>query len=149
MILTYEEVRRRIGNGRSYLLLGNGFSIACDPVFRYGSLYQAAVKAGLSRRAQLLFQRYGTNNFEGVMKLLDDSDWVARTYGLVKDKPSGMVEDLEVIKRTLVEAISNSHLETPGDIADGLKTSTAKFLEPFHVVFTTNYDLLLCFSIGW
>jgi hypothetical protein len=38
-ILTYQEVRRRIGNGRSYLLLGNGFSIACDPVFRYGSLY--------------------------------------------------------------------------------------------------------------
>ncbi len=142
-ILTYEEVCRRIEDKRSYLLLGNGFSIACDPVFRYGSLYQAAVKAGLSRRAQLLFQRYGTNNFEGAMKLLDDSDWVARTYGLVKNKPSGMAEDLEVIKRTLVAAISSSHLETPGDIADGRKTSTAKFLEPFHVVFTTNYDLLL------
>ncbi len=143
ILLTYEEVRRRIRDKRSYLLLGNGFSIACDPVFRYGSLYQAAVKAGLSRRAQLLFQRYGTNNFEGVMKLLDGSDWVARTYGLVKNKSSGMAEDLEVIKGTLVTAISSSHLETPGDIVDGRKTSTAKFLEPFHVVFTTNYDLLL------
>lgn len=142
-ILTYEEVRCRIEGKRSHLLLGNGFSIACNPVFRYGSLYEAAVQAGLSKRAQKLFVRIGTNNFEGVMKLLSDSDWVARTYGLVKGKSSGMAEDLEVIKRTLVEVISSSHLETPGDIADGRKTSTATFLEPFHVVFTTNYDLLL------
>lgn len=58
-ILSHDEVRRLIGDKRSYLLLGNSFSIACGPVFRYGSLYQVAVKAGLSRRAQLLFQRYG------------------------------------------------------------------------------------------
>ena len=94
-LLTYDEVRRRIGDKRSYLLLGNGFSIACDPVFRYGSLYEAAVQAGLSKRAQKLFARIGTNNFEGVMKLLSDSDWVARTYELVKSKSSGMVKDLE------------------------------------------------------
>ena len=83
-IITYEEVRKRIGR-TSYLLLGNGFSIACDPVFRYESLYEAAVKEGLSKRAQQLFDRLGTNNFEGVMRLLDDAHWVAQTYELVED----------------------------------------------------------------
>src|SRR6266705_4165579 len=114
-LLYYSEVRRRIGDRTSYLLLGNGFSIACDPVFRYSSLYQAAIDAGLSERAQRLFERMGTNNFEGIMKMLEDSHWVARTYGLIRTNSSPMLEDLEVIKRTLVEAIAHSHLEHSGD----------------------------------
>lgn len=142
-ILTYEEVRRRIGDKRSYLLLGNGFSIACDPVFRYGSLYETAVQAGLSRRAQQLFERMGTNNFEGVMRLLEDAHWVARTYGLINGDSSDMRGDLEVIKRTLVEAIAGSHLGSPADIDESRKSLAASFLLPYHIVFTTNYDLLL------
>lgn len=142
-LLDYAEVRRRIGDRTSYLLLGNGFSIACDPVFRYASLYQAAIDAGLSDRAQRLFERMGTNNFEGIMKLLGDSHWVARTYGLIRGNSSAMLDDLEVIKRTLVEAIAHSHLEHPGDISDERKAATARFVEPYQIVFTTNYDLLL------
>lgn len=105
-IIPYEEVRKRIGKRTSYLLLGNGFSIACDPVFRYESLYDAAVREGLSERAQDLFGRLGTNNFEGVMRLLDDSHWIAQVYGLVKHK-SEMLNDLEIIKKTLNRVISN------------------------------------------
>ncbi len=142
-LLDYLEVRRRIGSGRSYLLLGNGFSIGCDPVFRYNSLYDAAVRAGLSRRAQALFTRVGTNNFEGIMKLLEDAHWVAETYGLVGASPSAMLDDLEVIKQTLVTAVANSHLGHPGDIDEAKKASAAGFLLPYHIVFTTNYDLLL------
>ena len=77
------------------------------------------------------------------MKLLEDSHWVARTYRLVPASPSAMLEDLEVIKRTLVQAIAHSHLEQPGDIMDTRKTCAARFLEPYQIVFTTNYDLLL------
>jgi len=142
-LLDYAEVRRRIGDRTSYLLLGNGFSIACDPVFRYASLYQAAIEAGLSERAQKLFERMGTNNFEGIMKMLEDSHWVARTYGLIRGSSSAMLEDLEVIKRTLVEAIARSHLEHSGDVSDERKTAAAEFVEPYKIVFTTNYDLLL------
>ena len=141
-ILTYEEVRHGIDDGRSYLLLGNGFSIACHPVFRYSSLYDSAVTAGLSPRAQLLFEKIGTNNFEGTMRLLEEADWVARTYGLVQESASQMLEDLEVIKRTLVEAVANSHLEQPGDIEETRKQAAARFFAPYHIVFTTNYDLL-------
>jgi hypothetical protein len=130
-VLTYPEVCQRIAGGRAYLLLGNGFSIACDPIFRYHSLYDAAIQAGLSPRAQRIFQRMGTNNFEGVMKLLEDSHWVARTYGLIPDDSSGMADDLEVIQQTLVRAIATSHLGTPGDIDNSRKTSAARFLSPF------------------
>ena len=141
-IISYEEVRKRVGNRTSYLLLGNGFSIACDPIFRYGSLYEAAVKEGLSERAKKVFDRLGTNNFEGVMKLLDDSHWVAEIYKLVGNS-SGMREDLEVIKKTLIKVLSKSHLPTPNDIIDDRKASAVHFLEPYKIVFTTNYDLLL------
>jgi hypothetical protein len=141
-LMDYQEIHSRINAKRSYLLLGNGFSIACDPVFRYSSLYESAVAAGLSSRAQLLFERIGTNNFEGVMRLLGEADWMARTYGLVQGNGSQMLEDLEVIKRTLVQAVANSHLEQSGDIEESRKQAAATFFAPYHIVFTTNYDLL-------
>ena len=142
-ILTYEEVRRRIGGARSYLLLGNGFSIACNSVFRYESLYEAAVHAGLSQRAQQLFERIGTNNFEGAMRLLEDARWVAQTYSLKEVDSSAMRKDLEVIKTTLVKAVAGSHLASPAEIDEDRKSSAARFLLPYQIVFTTNYDLLL------
>ena len=141
-IISYNEVRKRIGNRTSYLLLGNGFSIACDPIFRYESLYEAAVNEGLSKRAQKLFGRLGTNNFEGVMRLLDDSHWVAQVYGLVKHT-SEMLNDLEIIKKTLIRVISKSHLAHPGDIEEERKAAAAEFVRPYKIIFTTNYDLLL------
>src|SRR5687768_13090255 len=96
-LLHYDQVRERAIRNSSHLLLGNGFSISCDPVFRYESLYEAALRAGLSPRAQSVFERLGTNNFEGVMRLLDDSHWIAQTYGFVGAE-SGMLDDLEVVK---------------------------------------------------
>jgi uncharacterized protein DUF4917 len=141
-VISYEEVRKRIGKRTSYLLLGNGFSIACDPIFRYESLYKAALKEGLSKRARELFDRLGTNNFEGVMRLLDDSHWVAQVYGLMKGK-SEMLKDLEIIKKTLIKIISKSHLAHPGDIKEARKAAAARFISPYKIIFTTNYDLLL------
>lgn len=141
-VLTYAEVRERIGDTQSYLLLGNGFSIACHESFRYRSLYESAVAAGLSERAQLLFDRIGTNNFEGVMRLLEQGDWIARAYGLLRESQSEMLRDLQVIKTTLVQAVATSHLETPGDIESSRKRAAADFFTPYHIVFTTNYDLL-------
>lgn len=142
-ILDYEEVRQRCVYGRTSLLLGNGFSIACDQVFSYSSLYDAAVRGGLSERARKVFQRLGTNNFEGVMRLLESSHWVAEIYGLVQSGNSEMLGDLETIKQTLIEAIGGSHLQQPGEILDERKERAVEFLRQYHIVFTTNYDLLL------
>lgn len=142
-LLDYKVVLEQISDGRSHLLLGNGFSIACDPRFTYRSLYSAAVDAGLSRRAQAVFERLGTNNFEGIMRLLDDTHWVASVYGLVPDAYSEMLGDLEIVKKTLVEAVASSHLEHTGLVAEDKKAAARRFLAPYHNIFTTNYDLLL------
>jgi hypothetical protein len=53
-----------------------------------------------------------------------------------------MRDDLEIIKGALVEAIAGSHLACPSDIEETRKSSAANFLLPYHIVFTTNYDLL-------
>jgi hypothetical protein len=141
--LDYAEVLELLGDGRrSHLLLGNGFSIGCDTIFRYASLYERAVDKGLSQRAQEVFAGLGTNNFEGVMRLLGDSHWVARTYGLVEGAQSDMLHDLEIVKRALVEAIADSHLPHSGSVEDAKKNAAAAFFKPYHNIFTTNYDLL-------
>src|SRR5690606_17984364 len=94
-VYAYEDVLKELGS-TAYLLLGNGFSISCDPVFSYGKLYDKAVDAGLSQRAQAVFERFGTNNFEGVMRALDDSDWIARLYEKLDDADHELLDDVEV-----------------------------------------------------
>lgn len=143
-ILTYQQVRDRLSATHTvHLLLGNGFSIGCDSVFTYGSLYDVAVAAGLSERAQRIFDRLGTNNFEGVMRLLDDSHFVASTYELVPSNSSAMLDDLETVKHSLVEAVARSHLAHTGEVPDEKKASAVAFINGYQSVFTTNYDLLL------
>src|SRR4051794_20244206 len=112
--IQYDEVVRSFGNSRAHLLLGNGFSIGCDPVFKYQSLYEKAVAKGLSANAQQVFKRFGTNNFEGVMSLLENTHWVAVEYSLVKGDRSQMLDDVEIVKRALIEAIADSHLDHSG-----------------------------------
>lgn len=141
-VLAYEKMMQKLGSGRRHILLGNGFSIACDPIFSYPRLYDTAVKADLSARAQEVFGRLGTNNFEGVMRLLDDSHWVSKIYGLIDGDASEMLADVEVVKRTLVRAVATSHLENTGAVSGTKKDCALYFLRSFHNIFTTNYDLL-------
>ena len=142
-VTSYSEALAALGSGRKHVLLGNGFSIACDPVFSYASLYNAAVARGLSDRAQAVFARVGTNNFEGVMRLLERSHWIAEIYNLIEEGGSSpMLADAEIVKRTLVQAVTESHLAHTGLVPDEKKAAARRFLRPFHNIFTTNYDLL-------
>jgi hypothetical protein len=141
-VASYADVLTTLGSGRKHILLGNGFSIACDPIFSYSRLYDAAVSQGLSSRAQAVFARLGTNNFEGVMDLLEKSHWVAEIYNLIEAGRSPMLDDTEIVKQTLVQAVANSHLAHTGLVSDERKATALEFLRPFHNIFTTNYDLL-------
>lgn len=140
--ISYDELLLKLGTGQKHLLLGNGFSISCDKVFNYSSLYNRAVSKGLSARAQQIFQRLGNSNFEGAMRLLDDSHWVANIYGFVEEKSSDMLSDVEIIKKTLIESVATSHLSHTGELEDSKKKSALTFLKTYHNIFTTNYDLL-------
>lgn len=142
-VLSYDDVQAKLGDGRKHILLGNGFSIACDPIFDYARLYDAAIKAGLSKRAQKVFEKLGTNNFEGVMRLLEDAHWIAQTYHFIEKDTSAMLDDVQIIKQTLIEAVAESHLENTGKVPDFKKDAALNFLKSYHNIFTTNYDLLV------
>lgn len=146
-ILTYDEVRAELGSGRSHLLLGNGFSIACDPRFNYRNLLQYAKDNGLPERVVAIFEKLGTNNFEGVMRLLEDAFWVVKHYGLAEGantaKAKRLKTDLEAVKTSLVDAIAKTHLDHTHQVKEERKTRCASFLEPYYNIFSLNYDLLL------
>ncbi len=82
-MLTYQQVCDEIGprrpnsSVRNHILLGNGFSIACDPIFKYEKLLEYAKESGLSQEVVGLFEYLGTNNFEGVLKQLEHCNWIA------------------------------------------------------------------------
>jgi len=139
---SYNEVLAKLGTKRSHLLLGNGFSIACNKVFSYGSLFIKAVDKGLSRNAIDVFEKIGTNNFEGVMHLLEKSDWVGKIYNLIPADSEKILEDVDLIKKTLIEAIAESHLEMPSDVSDESYKKAVRFFSSYFNIFTTNYDLL-------
>jgi hypothetical protein len=142
MLLTFNDVYNILPEGRSHLLIGNGFSIAADPIFKYQNLYETAVSAGLSEEAVQIFDYLGTNNFEGVLQLLDDTAKVAEIYGTHNEVIERISKDTAVIKEALVSAVAISHLEHSGVIAADKKERALEFLKIFHSVFTTNYDLL-------
>lgn len=142
MLLKFDDVCNSLPSGRSFLLLGNGFSIAADPIFKYQNLYQAAVSAGLSDEAKQIFDYLGTNNFEGVLQLLDDVAKVTKIYGSNISLIEKISKDSAVIKEALVSAVAISHLDHSGSITKEKKEHSLKFLKMFHSIFTTNYDLL-------
>ena len=143
--LTYQEVQDKIGTQRCHLLLGNGFSIACDPVFSYGSLYDYAKKKGLTEHVQGVFEYLGTNNFEGVLRLLHDGLWLTKHYGLTRGAKArgNMRKDLQSVKKALVSTLAKAHLARPGDVLEERVKCCANFVHPYHNIFTMNYDLLL------
>lgn len=139
----YAEVLARLGK-RTYLLLGNGFSISCDQIFSYSNLFEIAKKNSLNQRSQQIFDKLGTNNFEGVLHHLDHFKWMTEIYGLSNAKTVRTINgDLSNLKQALIRSIAQTHPGHSGKLSDEKKQSCANFLKPYHVTFTTNYDLLL------
>ena len=133
--------------GERHVLLGNGFSIGAHEEFRYGSLFERA-KTSLPRRIQALFHRYGTTNFEVILRQLDEGAWLAEHYGLSpRTRHQDMRRDYETLKEVFVDAIGKIHPDTRTAVADDMLFRAASFLKNFDSVFTTCYDLLLYWAI--
>lgn len=140
---SYQDVEEVLLRGTSHLLLGNGFSISYNSIFSYASLYNIAVENGLSDNAKKLFEKLGTNNFEAVLKLLENLSWAAQLYYDIEDNGEKIKADIEIIKETLITSIAKSHLHHSGEVLDSSKASALRFLQPYKNIFTSNYDLLL------
>ena len=144
-ILSFQEaweVSRREG-GKRHILFGNGFSIGVHEKFKYGTLYEQALSAGLPSQVQALFTRYGTANFEEVLRMLNEGQWLSDHYHLTQSNPEfDMEQDYLTVKQSLVQSIADNHPAFPGELKEGFLESALAFLRQFDSVYTTNYDLL-------
>lgn len=138
---------------KRHLLLGNGFSIACNPsIFTYRSLYDQALETHFLAipEAARMFGVFDTKDFEVVIRALEDA---AKTLPVfdptmqhTAEKMAGQAGEL---KTALVRAIADNHPDVPNRITDekfwACRQFLAHFLNPQNdgKVYTLNYDLLL------
>ena len=148
-VVSYKSVMKSLeGAKKRHLLLGNGFSIALRPdIFTYGSLYENA-DFSAAPHVKKLFEALGTQDFEVVIKHLQDAARVVEVY-----RPSAVSlarrlrRDAAVIKDALVTAIAKRHPDRPYDIAPGQYAACRAFLSRFDHIFTLNYDVLLYWAL--
>lgn len=147
-LLTFKDVA--VATSNPHLLLGNGFSIAYDPMrFSFTTLLESAVVQGIIAEDSYVyrvFQRLETADFESVMKILEESEKVVEVYEGDEDLRNLILGDIDSLKDYLVRIITNNHPEKSTDITELEKRSCIEFLSKFKNIYTLNYDLLLYWS---
>ncbi|MCI0755549.1 DUF4917 family protein [Roseomonas vastitatis] len=136
------------GAKKRHLLLGNGFSIALKPnIFTYGSLYENADFSAVPH-VKKLFQALGTQDFEVVIKHLQDAARVVEVYRpSAKTLARRLRNDAAAIKDALVTAIAKRHPDRPYDVTAEQYAACRAFLGRFDHLFTLNYDVLLYWAL--
>ena len=148
-VISFEAALRKIESAKhTHLLLGNGFSIALKPdIFTYGSLYENA-DFSAAPHVPALFEALKTQDFEIVIKHLQDAATVVEVYRpkLIK-LAARLRQDAAAIKDALVAAVARRHPDRPYDIAPGQYAACRRFLATFEHIFTLNYDVLLYWAL--
>lgn len=147
-MISYDDVIKKTNGQKNYLLLGNGFSMSYNrDRFSFTSLLENAVEKGLIKEDSpiyTIFKEFDTKDFEEVVKLLETSVKVLKSYGaLHRSYEKQILEDAEALKKHLVEVITNNHPEKITDISDNEYLNCANYIKDFEKVYTLNYDLLL------
>ncbi|WP_029585307.1 DUF4917 family protein [Bradyrhizobium sp. URHD0069] len=148
-IIPFEQAMHAVRDLRKkHLLLGNGFSIALKPnIFTYGSLYENADFSKVPHVTKL-FDALKTQDFEVVIKHLQDAATVVEVY-----RPSATTlarslrNDAAAIKDALVTAIAKRHPDRPYDVKPEEYAACRTFLSRFEHIFTLNYDVLLYWAL--
>ena len=147
-ILRWPEIEDAPGKGKwESILVGNGASRAVWNLFAYESLYDAAtagkVQPALSSRDIALFDGLKTKNFEQIMSSLMGAIAVLNALG----KPTGvLVARYESIRSALAAAVHAVHIPWLRMDEDALD-QIGRALEHYKYVFSTNYDLLIYWSM--
>ncbi len=121
------------------LLIGNGLSISISKSFSYSSL-RALASDDLSPAAERLFSKLGTDDFEHLLRKVQDARDVleAITDGQVIVSQSISEE----VKLKLIEAIRKTNPSHP--MTHGLDPQALnRALKEYNKIFTTNYDIYL------
>lgn len=137
--LEFEDAISETNGYQRNILLGNGFSIACDDCFSYDSLFQFSE---LPPEIKNIFQELDTKDFELVMnKFREVTDYCY--YNLHSEAIADLLWNYQrVVRNDLIQCISHIHPKL-SKIVESRKKNTLKFLSNFNYIFTLNYDLLL------
>jgi hypothetical protein len=125
------------------LLLGNGLSINVWPNFGYGSLFDHAQDGNLTDEDRALFEY--TTNFE---RVLADLNIAIRTCELVGLDTVPLYARYRSIQLALGHAIREVHLQR-SQVPDTTLGAIRDVLTRFEWIFTTSYDLLVYWAMGY
>jgi hypothetical protein len=130
---------------RTNLLLGNGFSIGVYPRFFYTSLSEVAVEENyLTLEDKKLLDKFNTTDFEALMRRFKEA---AELLKLLEIEHEPLVTRYNKIRSGLIKTVKHVHPKT-NDIDDDWLEAVAAELAAYRGVYTTNYDLLLYWSIA-
>jgi Domain of unknown function (DUF4917) len=145
-LVRWEEIAEL---GWDALLVGNGLSINVSPDFAYASLFGEAEKTrtegGLDELDRALFKRFETSNFEVVLGKLRDAVAIAEELGFDAEPYR---ERFASVQGALGNAVRSVHLER-GEVPDSSLEAIKDELANYHAIFSTSYDLLIYWSIGF
>lgn len=139
-VKTFQECLKE-AEGKKHLMLGNGFSISLFPdIFNYKVLKEKIQDT----RIKEIFEKIDTTDFEYVLQKLTESLKILECYEDEENIKNQIKEDIENLKKTLIDVIASSHPDNPNSITDEQYESCYKFLSHFDGrKYTFNYDLIL------
>jgi hypothetical protein len=128
------------------LVLGNGSSISVSSRFAYGtlrSLAQERAAPSFSTDANRIFDVLQSSDFEGVMREIANATRILAALG---DTTARLDAAYANIRDALIGAVAAAHPKH-SDVPDAALRAANEFFSSFVSVFTTNYDLLLYWSV--
>jgi hypothetical protein len=127
------------------LLLGNGLSTHVWGRFAYRSLFEQAQRSGLTKEDEALFALHGGTNFE---RVLADLRTAMRVADVLRLDRAAVAARYRSIRQALGRAVREVHLDRAA-VPDACLRGIREVLRAHQVVFTTSYDLLIYWAMGY
>ena len=124
------------------IILGNGASIAIDPIFSYPSLLESARKDLINPDIDKIFKYLKTDDFELVLHTLWDVYNINNTLGITDPKIKNAYSE---IRTALIRAVEKNHV-TYQNVSQYL-LAIAAFLKHFKTVISLNYDFIVYWAM--
>jgi len=143
LLSRWDEVKERAD--WQAILIGNGFSRHIWSGFDYKSLYDVATASAtpLGPQEQAVFRHLGTHDFEYVLRVLHYARSVNQALGLDVEK---VTRAYRAVQQGLGAAVARTHIPwdmVPRPVLEKIRSTLLKY----RLVFSTNYDLLIYWSI--
>ena len=147
---TFDDVLASIKKNPSrkfHLLLGNGFSVAYDPlIFSYNALHDFVINLK-DKDLSVILNVIETRNFEVIMQYLDSFAALIDAFGGNPALKKRVEAASAGLKASLLNAVKTLHPEHVFKVPEEQSKVCANFLKGFldtnGNIYSTNYDLLL------